>query len=141
MRADRVWMHNRRHHSRIGQNDEFVAGVDQFIGYVLNNKGFVPDYYQWIWHGEPFLHHDDIERVGIENDARDDVDNFERVVDVEVDEPNPYRTMIPVAAGPGSLKNNFVSNFLKQQMRRQKLQPPVNSPNGSKNMFLHQRTR
>ncbi|KAF7832348.1 pheromone-processing carboxypeptidase KEX1-like [Senna tora] len=44
------------------------------------------------------MHHDDIKIVGIENDARDDVDNVERVIDVEVDEPNPYRTMILDAA-------------------------------------------
>ncbi|KAF7841448.1 WEB family protein [Senna tora] len=138
MRSDRIWMYNRRHHSRKGLNDEFVAGVDQFIGYVLFEKnlgsngqircpclrcdnrkfidveivkdhlyrhGFVPDYYQWIWHGEPFLHHDDIERVGIENDARVDVDNVERVVGVEVDEPNLYRTMILDAAVTNTASN------------------------------------
>ncbi|KAF7826410.1 uncharacterized protein G2W53_017574 [Senna tora] len=70
----------------------------------LYSRGFIPNYDQWSFHGEPLHYTEECEiggameeRVEAENEEMVDSDHVERV-DVNLADPN--RTMILEAAGP-----------------------------------------
>ncbi|KAF7827326.1 uncharacterized protein G2W53_018490 [Senna tora] len=70
----------------------------------LYSRGFIPNYDQWSFHGEPLHYTEECqiggameERVEAENEEMVDGDHVERV---DVNLTDPYRTMILEAAGP-----------------------------------------
>ncbi|KAF7807948.1 uncharacterized protein G2W53_040109 [Senna tora] len=78
----------------------------------LYSRGFIPNYDQWSFHGEPLHYTEECqiggameERVEAENEEMVDGDHVERV---DVNLTDPYRTMILEAAGPSFNPNTNV---------------------------------
>ncbi|KAF7823684.1 uncharacterized protein G2W53_021828 [Senna tora] len=81
----------------------------------LYSRGFIPNYDQWSFHGEPLHYSEECEigsameeRVEAENEEMVDGDHVERV---DVNLADPYRTMILEAAGPSFNPNTNVEFY------------------------------
>ncbi|KAF7812495.1 uncharacterized protein G2W53_033471 [Senna tora] len=85
-RVDRIWMYNQLVPSRKGLTEEFVKDD---LKVHLYKYGFVPNYYQWISHGEPFV-------PIICQRSRNNQGNQANVPSTPI---NPYRTMVLEATG------------------------------------------
>ncbi|KAF7821595.1 pheromone-processing carboxypeptidase KEX1-like [Senna tora] len=103
-----------KHSIKFEHEIEFGGGyIKHLSGFAnQNNRGFIPNYDQWSFHGEPLHYTEECqiggameERVEAENEEMVDGDHVERV---DVNLTDPYRTMILEAAGPSFNPNTNV---------------------------------